>query len=101
MPASDGSLAAAAEIGLDLSGHESRMVDRATIERADRVYCLATSHLRAIVAKMPSAKDKVALLRPDGRDIADPYGGDLPMYRQTRDEIRKAIEARLPEWLAV
>lgn len=99
MPASDGSLAAAAEIGLDLSAHQSRMVDRATIERADRVYCLAASHARAVLAKMPSAKDKVALLRPDGHDIADPYGGDLDEYRATREQIATAIRARLAEWL--
>lgn len=99
MPASDGSLAAAAEIGLDLSAHESRMVDRATIDRADRVYCLAASHVRAVLAKMPSAKDKVELLRPDGRDIADPYGGDLDDYRTTREQIATAVRARVAEWL--
>jgi tRNA threonylcarbamoyl adenosine modification protein (Sua5/YciO/YrdC/YwlC family) len=100
MPASDGSLAAAREIDLDLSGHQSRMLDRNTIERADRVYCLAASHQRAILSRLPAAKDKVELLRPDGGDIADPYGSDLDAYRRTREEIQQAIGLRLDGWLA-
>jgi protein-tyrosine phosphatase len=100
MPASDGSLAAAREVDLDLSAHQSRMLDRATVERADRVYCLAASHQRAILARLPAAKDKVELLRPDGGDIADPYGGDLDDYRRTREEIQRAIELRVDGWLA-
>lgn len=99
MPASDGSLAAAREIDLDLAAHQSRMLDRAEVERADHVYCLAESHRRAILARMPSAAAKVELLRPDGRDIADPYGGDLDEYRRTRDEIQRAVEQRLHGWL--
>lgn len=100
MPASDGSLAAAREIDLDLSEHQSRMLDRGTVERADRVYCLAASHRRAILARLPAAADKIELLRPDGGDIADPYGGDLDDYRRTREEIQRAIELRVDGWLA-
>lgn len=100
MPASDGSLAAAREIDLDLSEHQSRMLDRGTVERADRVYCLAASHRRAILARLPAAADKLELLRPDGGDIADPYGGDLDDYRRTREEIQRAIELRVDGWLA-
>ncbi|MFN6196876.1 MAG: Sua5/YciO/YrdC/YwlC family protein [Planctomycetota bacterium] len=100
MPASDGSLAAAREIDLDLSEHQSRMLDRGTVERADRVYCLAASHRRAILARLPAAADKLELLCPDGGDIADPYGGDLDDYRRTREEIQRAIELRVDGWLA-
>jgi protein-tyrosine phosphatase len=99
MPASEGSLAAAAEVGLDLSGHESRQLEPELVDRADHVFCLATSHREAILAEMPSAAPRVVMLRPDGLDIGDPYGRELPAYRRVRDEIRAAIGARLPLWL--
>lgn len=99
MGASEGSLAAGAEIHLDLSCHQSQPIDHAMVARADRIYCMSQSHRRAILAEVPTASDKTRLLRPDGRDIADPYGNDLKAYRRARDEIRAAIGAHLPQWL--
>jgi protein-tyrosine phosphatase len=98
-PASDGSIEAAAEIQLDLSSHSSRVVDPELIERATRIYCAGQNHRRAILAEVPEATDKIAMLRPDGLDIADPFGGTTKDYRRARDEIRAAVAARLPEWL--
>jgi len=99
LPASDGSLAAAAELELDLASHRSRPLEPELVERATWIVCLAQSHRRAILAEMPEAADRVTMLRPDERDIADPYGMDLRSYRRARDEIRAAIGARLPGWL--
>lgn len=99
MPASDGSLAAAAEERFDLSAHRSQQVDPDLVARAARVYCMGEGHRSALCADSPDAEAKVDLLRPDGRDIGDPYGAELPTYRRTRDEIRTALEARLPAWL--
>ncbi|MFY9343984.1 MAG: Sua5/YciO/YrdC/YwlC family protein [Planctomycetota bacterium] len=100
MPASDGSLAAGAEAKLGLERHQSQALTPELVERAARIYCLAQGHRRAILAEHPDAASKVAMLRPDGLDVADPYGRELPVYRRTRDEIRAAVAARLPEWLA-
>lgn len=99
LPASDGSLAAAAEVQLDLSAHRSQALTPELLDRASFVYCLAQSHRRAVLAEVPSAADKLSLLRQDGLDVADPYGSDLRVYRRTRDEIRHAIAARVGEWL--
>lgn len=99
MPASDGSLAAAAELGIDLGAHKSRPIAPRLLQRAARIYCLAQSHRLALLAEAPEVADRTALLRPDGLDIADPYGGDLRDYRRTRDEIRAALAARLAQWL--
>lgn len=99
MPASDGSLAAAAEVQLDLDAHASRSLTPELVERASFVYCLSQSHRRSILAEMPDAAAKLAMLRPDGLDVADPYGGELRAYRRARDEIRAALEARVAEWL--
>ncbi|MCA8973508.1 MAG: Sua5/YciO/YrdC/YwlC family protein [Planctomycetes bacterium] len=99
VPASDGSLAAAQELGLDLTAHRSRAVGPALVEAATRIYCLGASHRRALLAEFPQATDKVWMLRQDGLDIRDPYGAELRVYRKVRDEIRAAIGARLREWL--
>ena len=97
--ASEGSLAAAAELELDLDPHRSRALDSDLLQRADLVYCMGRSHLRTILAEAPDAAAKTQLLRADGLDIGDPYGSDLRVYRRVRDEIRAAIGARLREWL--
>ncbi|MBL8726239.1 MAG: Sua5/YciO/YrdC/YwlC family protein [Planctomycetes bacterium] len=101
MPASEGSRLAAAEVGLDLTAHQSQPVAPELLHRADLVLCLAQSHRRALLAEAPEVAAKVHLLRPDGRDIGDPYGGELPIYRRTRDEIRAALAARVPRLLAL
>jgi protein-tyrosine phosphatase len=100
MGASEGSLAAAAELGLDLSQHRTQQLDLDLVERADHVVCMGQSHRHAVLAEVPEAEAKTHLLRPDNLDVADPYGSELPAYRRTRDEIRAAIGARLPKWLA-
>jgi L-threonylcarbamoyladenylate synthase len=99
LQASEHGVTAAAEAGLDLSAHASRALTPELVERASFVYCMGQSHRRAILAEMPEVASKVAMLRPDGLDVADPYGRELPTYRRTRDELRAAITARMPEWL--
>ena len=42
--------------------------------------------------------ERVELLRPDGGDIADPFGGDLEVYRTAREEIAASVRARATEW---
>lgn len=100
LPASDGSLAAGAEAGLDLSSHQSQPLSPELVHKSSRIFCLAASHRRNTLAEAPAAGEKITLLRPDQRDVADPYGGDLRAYRKARDEIRDAVAARVGEWLA-
>lgn len=101
VPASDGSMAAAAEVGIDLSQHASTSLDHALAARATRIHCLSNSHLLSVLDLDKKLEDRVSLLRPDGRDIADPYGSNLLAYRAARDQITAAVEARVKEWLAL
>lgn len=98
MSASDGSLEAGAEIGLDLSEHLSQPIDPSLWNRAMKIYCLGDSHRQTLLAEAPECADKIELLRPDGLDIADPYGGDLDVYRRARDEMHAAVKARSGDW---
>lgn len=98
MSASDGSLEAGAQIGLDLSSHQSQPIEPSLWQRAIKIYCLNDSHRQTLLAKAPEVEDKLEILRPDGQDIADPYGGDLEVYQNARDQIQKAVQARQGDW---
>lgn len=98
MAASDGSLEAGAEIGLDLGAHISLPIEPSLWQRAIAIYCLSDSHRRALLAEAPELADKIQMLRPDGLDIADPFGGDLRVYQRARDEMHAAVKARMQDW---
>ena len=100
MPASPGSLAAAAEIGIDLSSHQTTSLRADAARKAKQVLCLSQSHLEAVLDIAPDLEGRAVLLRKDGGDISDPYGGSLAVYRKTRDQIAEAIRARIDDWIA-
>lgn len=100
LPASEGSIEVAAELELDLRSHGSQPAEPELLRRARGIYCLGQSHLLTILAELPEVGDRLAMLRPDGLDIGDPYGADLRTYRRVRDEIRAAVGARVAGWLA-
>jgi L-threonylcarbamoyladenylate synthase len=99
MPASPGSLAAAAEVGLDLSAHQTTSLRADAARKATQVLCLSQSHLEAVLDIAPDLEGRAILLRKDGGDISDPYGGSLAVYRKTRDQIAEAIRARVDDWI--
>lgn len=101
MPASPGSLAAAAESGLDLSAHRSASLRGEDARKAAQVLCLSQSHLESVLEIAPDLEGHAVLLRKDGGDISDPYGGSIGVYRRTRDQIAEAVEARVDEWIAL
>ncbi|MCE9594850.1 MAG: threonylcarbamoyl-AMP synthase [Planctomycetes bacterium] len=89
-----------AEIGLDLSEHRSRALDLEEVEQLDRVYALTAGHLDALrEALTPALAKRCELLDPHGRDIADPIGGTREDYVRCAADIRRALEARVGEWV--
>jgi len=100
-PASEGSLLAGAEVGIELASHRSLQLQPADLLDAARIYCLSASHRRQILEAFPDAAPVVDLLDPEGADIADPFGGDLTAYRTARDQIRAAVHARRQELCAL
>lgn len=99
MGASEGSLAVAAEAGLDLSSHRSATFDAPAAARASQVLCLASGHLHAVGSLAPGLGDRLQLLDPGGRDVRDPYGGSVGDYRLVREQVAAAIEKRMDGWL--
>lgn len=102
-PASKHSVTLAKEAGQDLSTHRSKAVTIDLVEKATHIFALGRGHQAAIMDDFPEAEDKVYLVtefvaddRLRGRDIADPFGGDLEDYR----EVKKLLEKCLPSLLA-
>lgn len=96
LPASEGSQLAAAEAGCDLGAHCSTALTPALVHRSSRIFCMTRAHLTAVLQRVPEAAQRTELLRPDGEDLVDPYGGDLADYRRARDAIAAALRERLP-----
>ena len=93
--ASDSSLLVAMERGMDLSIHRARLLDRRIVEEADVILAMGPSHVERARALGGGAKtflltdyaSRGASLRP----IADPFGGDLAVYRETADELAAEV----------
>jgi len=58
------------------------------------VVCMAAGHARAIAGLVP--REKIRVL---GGGIADPYGGDLEIYRACARQIDGALSSLLPDFL--
>ncbi len=98
-PPSENAVTALGDRGIDLSNHGSRPAIDREVAEADRVYCLTRSHKAALLAMLPpSAASAVELLDPKGRDVPDPFGGPLEVYRETANVLESFIEARLASW---
>ncbi len=98
-PVSDAVPLVLAESGVELGRHEASMLTPELVEWADTVLVMGASQMAAVLAM--GGADKVALLTqflPDGqagRPVADPIGGDMAVYRETRDQIAEAVQAVL------
>ena len=78
-------VAAAAELGADISGHRVRSMTDALAFSATLLVGMTASHAAALRTRFPFAAGKVRVLGEYGpapvRDIADPFGGTLSDYR--------------------
>jgi protein-tyrosine phosphatase len=101
--ASKHSVKLAQERGLDLSSHRSKAVTIDLVEKASHIFALSRSHLASLLDDYPEAEDKMYLLSEfaaddalRGRDVSDPFGGDLEDYRAMQrhlDQLLPSIHA--------
>jgi len=96
-PATEHAAEVAREYGLDLDAHRSRPFSIRLLQAARRTYCLARNHLDFLTPYYAERPDDLELLDPKGREIADPYGRPLKVYRRTARQIHQAVEKRADE----
>jgi protein-tyrosine phosphatase len=88
----------AKERGLDLSNHQSKAVTIDLMDQATHIFALSCSHLASLLMDYPEAEDKIYLLsefaaddKLRGKDVSDPFGGDLEEYREMQDHLDKLL----------
>lgn len=93
--ASDGALLVSLERGLALDTHRARALSREIVAAADLVLTMGPHHAERAVALGGAGKTYLlahfASHGGDSTPIADPFGGGLDSYRQTFDELERAI----------
>jgi protein-tyrosine-phosphatase len=95
-PMTPHSVTALKKAGIDASRHASRVLTQELLDQAVLVLCMTEQHRAMIEATARPAPRNLLLFRelmPRGStpEIADPYGGPLPAYEASRDEMVEAI----------
>ncbi|MDA0343322.1 MAG: low molecular weight protein arginine phosphatase [Verrucomicrobia bacterium] len=101
--ASQNSIDACKELGLDISDHKSTGLTRTSLEEASVVFCMTESH-RALINMyfdLPQGYP-IFLMREfveeGSKELPDPYGQDIEVYRECRDRMLEAIPS-LMNWV--
>ena len=84
---------------LDIRKHRAHTITREDVESSDVVIVMTENHRQALVAEFPAHRHKIHLLgEVDGskQDVADPYGGSLPEYKECANELERLIELGYP-----
>lgn len=91
-PASENAAKAAKEAGVDLSSHRAQLVNRSLIDESSEIYCMSQNHVKMLKSIYPDASEKIRLF---GNGIVDPFGGDIDVYRNCREQIIAEIKHML------
>ena len=98
LKATDSAVEAMAEFGIDISSHVSQSLNGDLVRQADFIFTMTRQQQDTIQTLYPSAAEKTFLVREfeelctiENKDIADPIGQPIDVYRRTRDQIRDAL----------
>lgn len=95
-PASPNAIEALRELGIDLTPHRSQTVTAELVQQSSLIVAMTSGHAAQILEWFPEVGNKVCLINSFGTskvpaDVSDPFGGSLNTYKQTRDEIDRAL----------
>lgn len=95
-PASENSVAAMKELGIDISTHRSQPLTAELARCVDLIITMTADHCAQIVGAFPDVEERVFLINAFGTsrvpaDVSDPFGGSLREYILIRDEIDRAL----------
>ncbi len=102
-PATDEAIEVMREIDLDIEKHKSSQFDKELAQWADIIFAMEAKHIEEMEAMAPEEEHKMHTLLgfaagiegypgEEGFDIIDPYKDPIEDYRETRDQLREAIE---------
>lgn len=93
--ASGNAVEAMEERGIDLTAHASQPLTEELVRQADVIWTMTNSHRAAITSQFPEAAARAAVLSPDRRDVVDPIGGPVAVYRECARQIHDHLASRL------
>lgn len=93
---SENSVIALRKVGIDISNHRARPLTQRLLDEALVVLVMTDSHRAMIELQASPVPKRLHLFREflpgNGPiEIADPFGGSLKCYEQSRDEIVEAV----------
>jgi glycine hydroxymethyltransferase len=90
---------ACAEAGVDITGQRSNSLTPELVESSDFIFGMTRGHVDAVNMMFPRAAEKTFLVREFEddleffeKDVADPIGGSLDVYRHCRDQIAAGLK---------
>lgn len=86
---------AASELGLDVSAHRSRPMTDNLAASAVYILAMTSSLARELAVRFPFARAKISTLGSyagNNKDITDPFGGSLKIYRSCLNDITVCAE---------
>lgn len=86
-----------ADMGIDLSAHESQPLTEQLVRHADLILTMTRSHRQAILNEWPEAAERTRLVCHDGMDVADPVGGPAELYRRCATQIGEQLDKWVDE----
>lgn len=78
----------------DYRFHVSRTVNRQILSDVDIVVGISSSHAMNLMFAFPEFASKITVM---SRDISDPFGGDVAVYKKTLEDIESALREAFVE----
>ncbi len=97
IPASANAVQAMDERGIDIRDHRSQPMTVDALLAADYIWVMTRHHLEAVGRLAPEVRERACLIDPEGRDVADPLGGDVETYRTCARRVEEAVARRVQE----
>ena len=87
------------EYGVNMDKHVATVTAKSNIEDMDLVLCATMSHKQLLIQTYPDLKNKIFTIKEYAyndescsKDISDPWGYDITVYRHCAKELTDAID---------
>lgn len=81
--------------GIRLEEHASQPLTEQLVRHADQILVMTQSHRMAIVERWPETANRVELICANQRDVSDPIGGPLEVYRACAEQLKSELKRRV------
>lgn len=96
MPATNEAIEVLGGMGIELKGHQSRLLTLPMIDQAEVIYTMTPSHAQAVMTMAPNSVHKVFVL-DEHEGVPDPIGQGTEVYQHTAERLKELIARRLME----